>query len=220
MYSVILSLALAGSSESPGVFLRCRFYTPAIPVAAYPWWGPIYPYAPWYGYYPWFYPFAYAPYFGYYPWSCGAYYNPWYAYYPWYYYPPVYYTAPAGPRPPATGAPKKMPEPAPKKGGETLPPPAVPKKEEVSLINIKIPAGATLLVDGQPAPSTGAEKGGVKTFRTPALPPGSVQSYTFAIVANEKGEPVSRAQVVQFRVGDTITVDLTAPPTGVAANPR
>src|SRR5579864_3356461 len=102
MYSVILSLALAGSSESPGVFLRCRFYTPAIPVAAYPW----------------FYPFAYAPYFGYYPWSCGAYYNPWYAYYPWYYYPPVYYTAPAGPRPPATGAPKKMPEPAPQKSGE------------------------------------------------------------------------------------------------------
>jgi uncharacterized protein (TIGR03000 family) len=216
MYSLVLSLAMAGNMESPDVFLRCRFFTPAIPVAYYPWWGPIYPYAPWYGYYPWFYPYAYAPYFGYYPWSCGAYYCPWYAYYPWYYYPPVYYTAPIVV--PTTAPPVKTPEPAPKKGSETLPPPV--NKKEVSLINIKVPAGVTLLVDGQPAPPTGAEKDGVKTFRTPALPQGSLQSYTFAIVTNDRGEAVSRAKVVQFRVGDTVMVDLTTPPIGVAVTPR
>jgi uncharacterized protein (TIGR03000 family) len=219
MYSMVLSLALASSTESPDVFLRCRFFTPAIPVAYYPWWGPIYPYAPWYGYYPWFYPYAYAPYFGYYPWSCGAYYNPWYAYYPWYYYAPVYSTVPAvvprTPVPPVKTYPYEGP---PKKGGEALPPPAVPK-QETSLINIKVPAGATLLVDGLPAAATGLEKEGVKTFRTPALPPGSIQSYTFAIVANEKGEMFGVAKVVQFRVGETVAVDFTAP-AGQTANPH
>src|SRR5215472_6875934 len=78
MYSLVLSLAIAGSTESPDVLCRCRFYTPATAVAWYPWWGPIYPYAV---YYPWCGPFAYWPYFTYYGWG----YNPWFAYYPWFY---------------------------------------------------------------------------------------------------------------------------------------
>src|SRR5262245_29155562 len=111
MYSLVLSLAIAGSTESPDVLCRCRFYTPTIAVAWYPWWGPIYPYAV---YYPWFCPWVYTPYFTYYGWG----YNPWFAYYPWY-YPAV--GAPAPAKLPAKkdsmkegGAPKKSAEPAPK----------------------------------------------------------------------------------------------------------
>jgi uncharacterized protein (TIGR03000 family) len=110
------------------------------------------------------------------------------------------------------------PEAIPKKGGEALPPP-IPSKKEVSLFNIKVPAGAMLLVNGLPAPPTGLEKDGVKTFRTPNLPPGSIQSYAFAIVENENGEMVGLGKIVEFRVGDTVSVDMTTTATGVTVNP-
>jgi uncharacterized protein (TIGR03000 family) len=121
--------------------------------------------------------------------------------------------------PPKTVVPAKKPEPG-KKGGEILPPPTAPKKE-VSLINIKLPPGARLLVDGQPAPPTGQEKDGVKTFRTPELMPGSVHSYTFvAIVTNETGRLMSWEKAVQFRAGESVTVDLSTTATGAGESSR
>jgi uncharacterized protein (TIGR03000 family) len=107
----------------------------------------------------------------------------------------------------------------PKKGGEALPPP-IPPKKETSLFNIKVPAGATLLVNGLPAPPTGLEKDSVKTFRTPNLRPGSIQSYAFAIVGKENGEMVGFGKIVEFRVGDTVSVDMTTMAAGVTANAR
>lgn len=96
------------------------------------------------------------------------------------------------------GIPSVLPvEPAP------LPAVAAPAATERATLMIRIPAGATLYVDGRKAGTAGAET----SFRTPPLPAGREFSYMLKAEILRDGRPESLTQKVSFRAGERITVD-------------
>jgi uncharacterized protein (TIGR03000 family) len=212
MYSTILTLALAGSADMPEHLFPCRYYTPCCPVVVLPWCGPIYAYPCCYCTYPCCYPWGYPPVCcsGYWRvrFSAGGYrINPCWCY--GYWAAPAYWEAPipwkTTPEPPPAKTPGKPKEPELKKKAGIAP-------QSSSLVTIRLPAGANLLVDGQPAPKTDVEKDGVKTFRTPLLAEGAIHSYTFAVEVTENDRKVTKSQLVRFRAGDPVAVDFTVAP--------
>jgi len=77
-----------------------------------------------------------------------------------------------------------------------------PANERATLL-IRVPAGATLYVDGRKASTSGAET----IFRTPMLPAGREFSYQLKAEIIREGRPESLTQKVAFRAGERITVD-------------
>ena len=78
-----------------------------------------------------------------------------------------------------------------------------------SQIDIKVPEGAKLFVDGAPAPKPSFEFEGVKSFQTPDLPGDSTQFYTFAIEFEKDGQMIQKSQTVRFRAGEPVKIDFT-----------
>jgi len=146
-------------------------------------WGyAAYPYAPvaW-AWYP-YYPWPYAwPYWAwYYPWP---YYGP-YPYWTYFAYAPAYV-------PPVAVAPA---------GGAAT----------HSVVTLKLPPGAALLVDGKPAPPPASNVDNILTYRTPVLSSAIMYKYTFSVEIMIDGKPARADKVVHFRPGDPISLDFTA----------
>lgn len=96
------------------------------------------------------------------------------------------------------GVPSVMPdEPAP------LPTTATAPTMERATLLIRVPAGATLTVDGRKIEASSAET----TFRTPPLPAGREFSYLLKAEILRDGRPESLTQKVTFRAGERLTVD-------------
>jgi uncharacterized protein (TIGR03000 family) len=87
--------------------------------------------------------------------------------------------------------------------------PAVLPPAKRSQIEIKMPDGARLFVDGAPAPKPALELDGVRTFQTPELPADMPQSYTFAIEFEKDGQLVQKTQTIRFHAGEPVKVDFT-----------
>src|SRR4051812_36998625 len=68
-----------------------------------------------------------------------------------------------------------------------------------AIIVVKLPADATLTVDGGATKATGAER----SFITPALKQGPTYSYTFAATWKEGGEEKKAEKKVRFQAGQT-----------------
>jgi uncharacterized protein (TIGR03000 family) len=91
--------------------------------------------------------------------------------------------------------------------------PVAPKKEEKksSLGNaadvvVKAPTGIELTVENRALPRTSTEE----TFRTPALEPGYVYTYSFTARMIRDGKPVSFTKQTKVRAGQTSEVDFTS----------
>jgi uncharacterized protein (TIGR03000 family) len=85
----------------------------------------------------------------------------------------------------------------------------LPGATERSLVTVKLPDGAKLLVNGQAAPKADTEPSGVKMFRTPALPAGTPFKYSFTIETLTNGKKATQNQDVQFVPGEPVTLDFT-----------
>jgi uncharacterized protein (TIGR03000 family) len=97
-------------------------------------------------------------------------------------------------------------------GTPPYPPPANPgmlPPAKRSQIEIKVPEGARLYVDGAPAPRPATEFDNTRTFQTPELPADLPQSYTFAIEFEKDGQIVQKTQTIRFRAGEPVKVDFT-----------
>jgi len=73
-------------------------------------------------------------------------------------------------------------------------------------ITVKLPQGAALFVDDRKSPS--AEP--VRTFSTPALPPGREFAYVLKAEVTRNGQPETLTQKVPFRAGERVVVDFTS----------
>jgi uncharacterized protein (TIGR03000 family) len=82
------------------------------------------------------------------------------------------------------------------------PPPGL----DVAKITVKLPAGATLYVNGGKNERTEA----VREFTTPTLTPGKVYQYTMKAELTRNGLPEYQESKVEFRAGDALTVDFTS----------
>jgi uncharacterized protein (TIGR03000 family) len=78
---------------------------------------------------------------------------------------------------------------------------------ERARITVKMPAGATLYVDGKRNERTEA----VREFSTPPLPPGQEFAYLMKAEVIRDGRPEYQLTKVTFRAGEIVTVDFTAP---------
>jgi uncharacterized protein (TIGR03000 family) len=77
-------------------------------------------------------------------------------------------------------------------------------------ITVKLPANARLTMNDQPTTPTGPER----LFVTPAgLEQGKSYYFTLKAQWEENGQTVTRERVLEFKAGDTATVDLTQNPT-------
>ncbi len=76
---------------------------------------------------------------------------------------------------------------------------------ERATITVKLPPGAALFVDDRKSPS--AEP--VRTFSTPALPPGREYAYVLKAEVTRNGQPETLTQKVPFRAGERVVVDFT-----------
>ncbi len=76
---------------------------------------------------------------------------------------------------------------------------------DVAKITVKLPAGAVLFVNGGKNARTEA----VREFTTPSLVPGKVYAYTMRAETTRDGLPEYQESKVEFRAGDTLTVDFT-----------
>jgi uncharacterized protein (TIGR03000 family) len=77
---------------------------------------------------------------------------------------------------------------------------------ERATITVKLPQGAALFVDDRKSPS--AEP--VRTFSTPALPPGREFAYVLKAEVTRNGQPETLTQKVPFRAGERVVVDFTS----------
>lgn len=77
---------------------------------------------------------------------------------------------------------------------------------EVAKITVKLPQGATLFVNGGKNERTEL----VREFTTPTLTPGKVYQYTMRAELTRNGLPEYQESKVEFRAGDSLTVDFTS----------
>lgn len=82
------------------------------------------------------------------------------------------------------------------------PPPGL----DVAKITVKLPKGATLFVNGGKNERTEL----VREFTTPSLTPGKAYQYTMRAELVRNGLPEYQESKVDFRAGDTLTVDFTS----------
>jgi uncharacterized protein (TIGR03000 family) len=80
-----------------------------------------------------------------------------------------------------------------------------PGAPERATITVKLPAGAALYVDDRKSPSGEP----VRTFNTPALPPGREYAYVLKAELTRNGQPETLTQKVPFRAGERVVVDFT-----------
>jgi len=105
---------------------------------------------------------------------------------------------------PAAPAAEPVPAPAPKKDDA---------KPAQALLQVTLPADATLTIDDAKTTSTTASR----TFVTPALESGKVYYYTLKAEVVRDGKTMSAVQRVTVRSGETSTVSIEIPAaTGVA----
>jgi len=79
---------------------------------------------------------------------------------------------------------------------------------EQARITVKLPAGATLYVDGKKNERTGL----VREFTTPPLTQGQEFAYQMKAEVVRNGQPETQMTKVTFRAGEMVTVDFTAVP--------
>jgi len=108
--------------------------------------------------------------------------------------------APLVPAPEKTEAPKATPPVATPRLTANVP--------ERARITVKLPAGATLYVDGRKSDRAGL----VREFTTPPLTPGQEFAYQMKAEVMRNGQPESQSTKVTFRAGELVTVDFTAVP--------
>lgn len=106
------------------------------------------------------------------------------------------------PSPPAFNA-QTTTKPADPAAVPTVTPPA---NLDTAKITVKLPAGATLFVNGGKNNRTES----VREFTTPALTPGKVYTYTMRAEITRNGLPEYQESKVEFRAGDALTVDFTS----------
>jgi uncharacterized protein (TIGR03000 family) len=82
----------------------------------------------------------------------------------------------------------------------------LPAELNVAKITVKLPAGATLFVNGGKNERTEL----VREFTTPPLTPGKGYQYTMRAEISRNGLPEYQESKVDFRAGDALTVDFTS----------
>lgn len=87
----------------------------------------------------------------------------------------------------------------------TVKPPVAPDQAKIT---VKLPAGATLFVNGAKNERTEL----TRVFNTPTLAAGKTYEYTMKSETTRNGLPEYQEQKVEFRAGDVLTVDFTTPP--------
>lgn len=81
----------------------------------------------------------------------------------------------------------------------------VPSHPNAAALDVKVPDGAQLLVQGQPTRQKGTER----FFESPPLERGKTYAYKIkAVWTNRDGEKVERQQTVQVRAGIHVALDL------------
>jgi uncharacterized protein (TIGR03000 family) len=80
-----------------------------------------------------------------------------------------------------------------------------PATDNRARIRVRIPAGATLVVQGDATQQRGPDR----LFSSPPLDPGKTYTYEMKASWMEKGEPVERTQTVTVRPNETTQVDFT-----------
>ncbi|HLN32200.1 MAG TPA: TIGR03000 domain-containing protein [Gemmataceae bacterium] len=100
----------------------------------------------------------------------------------------------------------------PLKGEKPAHPPAkttslTPGSDDTALVNVTLPADATLAIDGQPTTSTS----GSRTFVTPALTAGTQYVYTLRAEARREGQIIATTKEVIVRAGGTTNVTIELP---------
>jgi uncharacterized protein (TIGR03000 family) len=80
-----------------------------------------------------------------------------------------------------------------------------PATDNRASIRIRLPANATLWVDGDPTQQTGAER----TFVSPPLTPGTTYAYTFKARWMDGNEPVEKTLKIDVRANQTSQADFT-----------
>ncbi len=88
--------------------------------------------------------------------------------------------------------------------------PAITKEQDRAKITVKLPAGATLFVDGKKNTKTDL----TREFVTPPLVHG--KEYAYTMMAELGGTAGSVTHKVSFRAGEMVTVDFTATPSASA----
>lgn len=89
-------------------------------------------------------------------------------------------------------------------GGSTISS-SVPANQDRARLTVRIPAGATLYVDGQKVEGTDT----FREFTTPKLPGGREFAYLMKAEMLRNGRPESTTQKVLFRAGEIVSVDFT-----------
>jgi uncharacterized protein (TIGR03000 family) len=85
--------------------------------------------------------------------------------------------------------------------GESSPPPSAKPLPKSARINVRMPAGATLYVEGRPW--------AVPVVLTPPLEYGRTHYYQFTITMVRDGKPAAFTREVGFRAGQDVTVDFS-----------
>ncbi len=82
---------------------------------------------------------------------------------------------------------------------------AAPTNPNAAAIDVAVPAGSQLMVQGQQT----QQKGRVRFFESPPLQPGKTYAYKLqAVWTNPNGEQVERTRTVQVHAGDYVRLDL------------
>jgi len=82
---------------------------------------------------------------------------------------------------------------------------AAPTNPNAAAIDVAVPAGSQLMVQGQQT----QQKGRVRFFESPPLQPGKTYAYKLqALWTNANGEKVERTRTVQVHAGDYVRLDL------------
>lgn len=199
---LVAALAAGGVAWSAGDAAAQQYHRPKTSSVTWPsasppgWYTSTYKHA-WY--YPWYayYDFSYGPYAN---WAAGGGYATYADHGPagYYYYPLAGGVAPSGASSTGNAEGTKRSD-----SGKA----EAPAGAEVS---VTLPADAKLLFNGTVAPGGGA----VRTFRTPALQPGTTYRYelTAEVIRDGRAERVTEA--VAVRAGEAVKVTLA--PTGIA----
>jgi uncharacterized protein (TIGR03000 family) len=85
--------------------------------------------------------------------------------------------------------------------GESSPPPPANPLPKSAKISVRMPAGATLYVEGR--------RWSVPVVLTPPLDPGRIHYYQLAVAVVRDGKPVFFTREVAFRAGQDVTVDFS-----------
>jgi uncharacterized protein (TIGR03000 family) len=84
---------------------------------------------------------------------------------------------------------------------QSSPPPSANPLPKSARINVRVPAGATLYVEGRPW--------SVPVVFTPPLDPGRTHYYQLSVAVLRDGKPVVFTREVAFRAGQDVTVDFS-----------